>query len=85
MADNKPKNYIIVFKKGTTSAQIAEYAEKVSESGGQIGHRYYESPNPITNGFSAKSVPDNFMGNFQTSFASVIDYIEEDQEVSIQT
>jgi len=75
------KGYIVTFKPTATKAQIAAYADRISRTGGEVGHRYYETGS-IIHGFSAK-IPD--VQNFEAGdFDGIIENVESDGVVTIQ-
>ncbi|GJE94489.1 hypothetical protein PsYK624_106590 [Phanerochaete sordida] len=74
--------YIVVFKKTATPDQINKYADDVNANGGQVKDRW--DTGSLLKGFSA-TIPDQFLTQLQSLAGDVIDYIEPDSTVTIQS
>ncbi|EKM54259.1 uncharacterized protein PHACADRAFT_257985 [Phanerochaete carnosa HHB-10118-sp] len=74
--------YIVVFKKTATPEQIRKYADDVTANGGQVKDLWENRP--LLKGFSAE-IPNNFVAHLQSLQGDLIDYIEPDSTVTIQS
>ncbi|KDQ57601.1 hypothetical protein JAAARDRAFT_35292 [Jaapia argillacea MUCL 33604] len=70
--------YIVVFKDYVTNDQILDAVAGVRSAGGQIREVYTS----VLKGFSA-TIPDSYFSQLQSLVGGPIDYIEEDQVLSI--
>ncbi|TRM69801.1 hypothetical protein BD626DRAFT_563519 [Schizophyllum amplum] len=71
---------VVVFKEGTTEAEIKQHADEIEAQGGYVTEMY----DYLLKGFSA-FVPESYLMHLQslTGSGGVVDYIERDTTVSI--
>ncbi|WFD28302.1 hypothetical protein MNAN1_003310 [Malassezia nana] len=78
------QSFVIIFKDGVPDAELDRQAQRVSELGGEIAHRYTAS---FLRGFSAR-LPDSLAEQLRQETEGqrhpTIDYIEPDQPMKMQ-